>query len=163
MQASSPYRTSARAELVVGARPLVTVVLWTAWLAALAFAVLMVAVDDPVVLRLAVVGIVACAAAAIVVGRMAARRVRWRFVLSQRNLTLERLTGRDAETVATFDVSDGLFYEIAVPPGPSLDARIILMAKSQRVPWVVGARPDAALERVTRFLERRGVVVEQRS
>ena len=161
MQASSPYRTSARAELVVGARPLVTVVLWTAWLAALA--VLMVTVDDPVVLRLAVVGIVACAAAAIVVGRMAARRVRWRFVLSQRNLTLERLTGRDAETVATFDVSDGLFYEIAVPPGPSLDARIILMAKSQRVPWVVGARPDAALERVTRFLERRGVVVEQRS
>ena len=160
--AKSPYRESARAELVVAGEPLVTVHVWAAWGVAVAFVVLAMVMESVSTIRAVLAGLVALVVTVLVLWRRAARRVRWRFVLERSTLQLERIARGKSELMGALDVRDGVRLDIEMIGGAAagLDLSVALKARGGCVQWAPGLRAELAAAQLTEFLRERDVPVE---
>jgi hypothetical protein len=158
----SPYRESARAELVFAGEPLWTLYVWATWAVGVAFVVMLFVVDSVSVIRTALIALVVFVAALLLLWRRAARRVRWRFVLERSSLELERTAHGKLEMVGALDVRDGVQLDIEMASGASeLDKSVVLGARGERITWAPGLRAEIAAQRLAAFLRAHDVVVEE--
>jgi hypothetical protein len=153
-----PYRGTRRDELVVdgGASPSALLVV-----AGLLFVTLMLGRELGLSNWLAFVGVLAVLTLGVFATTRLARRNRFRFVLVQRVLRVERLLPRSAALLGEIDVSRGLRMRVEIPDdSPRMEARLALTAGDEELRFFPGACTRAVYTELAGFLRAREVELD---
>jgi hypothetical protein len=159
----SPYRTPARAEIVVKSRPFSGTLMWLVWFATIASVLTLLIAQNVLTLR------ILCAALALVTVAIAfllARmqtRARFEVVLEQETLRIERVTRGERDEIGRLDVTSGVDVTVRLAESDlDLDGVVFLENERGHIAFQPGGMTGEVAEQLLRFLRSRGIDARDR-
>lgn len=160
---SSPYRTPARAEIVVPLQPLTSTTIWLVWSAIVVSALTVFVVDSVNLVRMLWSALALTTVMGLVLVQRVRRRTRFDFVVTFETLRVERVSSGERELLGVLQLQSGVAVGLrAAPSEADFDLTVYLENESGTVVFQPGGRPaDIAVELVW-FLRGSGVTVDDR-
>jgi hypothetical protein len=160
---ASPYRTPARAEIVVQSRPFSGTIMWLVWFATIASVITLLIVQNVVTLRIVWPALALLTVAIALLVTRIQTRARFAVVLDQETLRIERVTRGEREEVGRLDVTNGVDVTVRLPDSDTaLDGVVFLENELGHIEFQPGGMTGDVAEQLLRFLRSRGIDARDR-